>query len=105
VPTEWWCLTLPGTLAMMLRLYVGYTVMARKSLVTSIALWLISPSKRRSMTVRFRSRACQVGHLSGSEEDVYTDCHSNCIKGGEERGRMRKGNTGRLSIFDANNCL
>jgi hypothetical protein len=56
---------LPGTLAMMLRQCVGYTVMARKNPVTSIALWLIIHLKRRSMTGRFPSRACQVGHLPG----------------------------------------
>lgn len=55
---------LPGTLAMMPRQYVEYTVMARKSPVTSIALWLIILLKRRSMIGRFPSRACQVGHFS-----------------------------------------
>lgn len=75
---------LPGTLAMTLRQCVGCTVMARKSPVTSTALWPISPSKRRSMTVRFPSRACQVGHLSGSEETHLYRLPSFGISGGAE---------------------
>lgn len=100
---------LPGTRAMMLRQYVGYTAMARESPVTSIALWLISPSKRRSTTVRFPSRACQVGHLQAQKRHIYVGFHPSSTKGQDVGIRVGFSITESRqflpSCSNSNNCL